>query len=363
MAEFTGERVIPGEVDPDLWNEHISRYAFATRLATGKRVVDAGCGAGYGTAELARHAETVIGFDAAPEAVEHARAHYAAPNISFLCASCAAVPLASGSADLVVTYEVIEHIEPWRDFLAETRRILAPAGILIISTPNREYYMATRGDSGSNPYHVHEFDFDEFAAELRAIFPYVSLFVQNHVAGIAFEPCGGSDRIDVAAAGTGVSAPAEAHFFLALCSAAPLRHIPALVYIPSTANVLRERERHIEMLEEEREQLRSEKHDLINMFRSQTAELEKSNAWALGLQDDLRTAQRRIVQLQASEFERTAWALRLQGELTECARLLDQARRKLVELDTLRNRLAMIRESRWVKLGRKLNIGPEIPQD
>ena len=31
MAEFTGERVIPGQVNPDLMNEHLARYAFADR--------------------------------------------------------------------------------------------------------------------------------------------------------------------------------------------------------------------------------------------------------------------------------------------------------------------------------------------
>jgi hypothetical protein len=45
LAEFTGERLIPGEVDIDLLNEHMARYHFAVRLARGKRVLDAGCGA------------------------------------------------------------------------------------------------------------------------------------------------------------------------------------------------------------------------------------------------------------------------------------------------------------------------------
>ncbi len=360
MVEFTGERVVPGEVDVDLWNEHVSRYAFAARFARGKRVVDAGCGAGYGTAELARHAESVIGFDAAPDAIAYARTHYSAPNISFLCASCAAVPLASGSADVIVTFEVIEHIQPWREFLAETRRILAPAGVLLVSTPNREYYVQTRGNSGSNPYHVHEFDFEEFAAELRAIFPHVSLFLQNHVAGIAFQPCIGPDTIELADEDVRAGAPEEAHFFLALCSAEPLRQAPAVVYVPSTANVLRERERHIEMLEAEREQLRTEKQNLVDMFRLQKAELEKSNAWALGLDQELRAARSRILELQQIELETTAWAHRLQSELVECSDLLDRTR---AELKNTRDMLAMIRHSRWVKLGRKMNVGPDIPQE
>src|SRR5947209_10327949 len=83
LAEFTGERVIPGEVDVDLLNEHIARYAFAARLAHGKRVLDAGCGAGYGSAELAHTAQSVIGMDISAEAVEFARANYRLPNLTF----------------------------------------------------------------------------------------------------------------------------------------------------------------------------------------------------------------------------------------------------------------------------------------
>jgi len=67
--EFTGERVIPGQVDPDLLNEHLARYAFAARLARGKRVLDAGCGAGYGSAELVKSALSVVGVDAAADPV------------------------------------------------------------------------------------------------------------------------------------------------------------------------------------------------------------------------------------------------------------------------------------------------------
>ena len=58
MAEFTGERLIPGEVDIDLLNEHMARYHFAVRLARGKRVLDAGCGAGYGAAPGPRQGES-----------------------------------------------------------------------------------------------------------------------------------------------------------------------------------------------------------------------------------------------------------------------------------------------------------------
>src|SRR5215208_5162062 len=83
LVEFTGERVIPGQVDIDLLNEHMARYAFAARLASGKRVLDAGCGAGYGSAELAHAAQTVVGIDVAAEAMDFAREHYRLPNLRF----------------------------------------------------------------------------------------------------------------------------------------------------------------------------------------------------------------------------------------------------------------------------------------
>src|SRR5438552_17547896 len=83
LAEFTGERLIPGQVDVDLLNEHVARYAFAVRLARGKRVLDAGCGAGYGSAQLARVAAQVTGVDVAADAVEFARENYVLENLRF----------------------------------------------------------------------------------------------------------------------------------------------------------------------------------------------------------------------------------------------------------------------------------------
>src|SRR5436305_8740008 len=304
LAEFTGERVIPGQVDVDLLNEHLARYTFAARLARGKRVLDAGCGAGYGAAELAHVAQTVMGIDCAAEAVGFAREHYRLPNLQFEQASCTALPHKDSSFDLVVGFEVIEHLENWRDFLREVRRVLAPDGQFIVPTPNKLYYTESRGADGVNPFHVHEFEFEEFRTELKAIFPYVSLFLENHVGGVTFQPHEPGNTVEVRV-DAGEPAPAESHFFVAVCAHRPQLGNPTFVYIPRAANVLRERERHIALLEHElaekdewlREAL-SQQDALMKKFLTLQAALEKSNRWAAALNQEIAEDRTRIAEIQ-----------------------------------------------------------------
>jgi hypothetical protein len=188
LAEFTGERVIPGQVDVDLLNEHLARYAFAARLARGKRVLDAGCGAGYGSAELARAADSVTGVDAPPRPSDFARAHYRLPNLAFEQASCEALPHPDACFDLVVAFEVIEHLEGWRGSCWKRAACSRPAASSSSPRPTSSTTPNRAGVDGANPFHVHEFDFEEFRGELTAVFPHVSLFLENHVEGVTFQP-------------------------------------------------------------------------------------------------------------------------------------------------------------------------------
>src|SRR3954451_7528085 len=304
LAEFTGERVIPGQVDVDLLNEHLARYTFAARLARGKRVLDAGCGAGYGAAELAHVAQAVMGIDCAAEAVGFAREHYRLPNLQFEQASCTALPHKDASFDLVVGFEVIEHLENWRDFLREVRRVLAPNGQFIVSTPNKSYYTESRGADGANPFHVHEFEFEEFRAELKAIFPYVSLFLENHVGGVTFQPHEPGNTVEVRV-DAGEPAPNESHFFVAVCAHRPQLGNPTFVYVPRAANVLREREKHIALLEHELgekdawlQKALAEHQALMTKFAALEAELKKSNRWAAELNAEIAERRARIGSLQ-----------------------------------------------------------------
>jgi SAM-dependent methyltransferase len=420
LAEFTGERVIPGEVDVDLLNEHLARYAFAARLARGKRVLDAGCGAGYGSAELAESALSVVGVDRAAEAIDFARAAYQLPNLTFERASCTALPHPDGAFDLVVAFEVIEHLDNWREFLAEVRRVLAPTGQLMVSTPNRLYYTESRGAGGANPFHVHEFGFEEFCTELRGVFAHVSMFLENHVEGVTFQPHEPGSTVE-SRIDAGEPAPDESHFFVAVCAHRRQMGNPTFVYIPRTANVLREREKHIALLEGELaakdgwlekahadlEEFGREHQKLLEMFRAQTGELERSNQWARELNQELTQRRARVAELQEElardqenarrmaegyaakvagleeeNREKTRWALETDARLTAQLRAraeqlarteedLRGARQELAErsgaalrlqeeIRGLEGLLAVFRASRWVKLGRKVGLGPAI---
>lgn len=400
MAEFTGERLIPGQVDVDLLNEHMARYAFAARLAAGKRVLDAGCGAGYGAAELARRARSVVGADIAPDAIGFAREHYRLANLQFEQASCTALPHPDASFDLVVAFEVIEHLADWRGLLLEARRLLTPGGQFIVSTPNRLYYTESRGAQGANPFHVHEFEFEEFRSDLSAVFGHVALFLENHVEGVAFHPYPLGTTSEVRVDASEID-PAASHFFVAVCAHRPQLGNPTFVYVPQTANVLRERERHIALLEREvaaknqwLEQAQRDHESLLETHRRLTEELQRSNQWAESLDRELGERRARIVQVQeelareqanarqvaegyaakVAELEadlvsKVQWARETEARLTReiedlktaleertaWALRLDQETRKLQE------HLNGYRASRWVRLGRTIGLGPDQP--
>lgn len=345
MPEFTGERLIPGQVDIDLLNEHMARYMFAVRLARGKRVLDAGCGAGYGAAELAKVAGSVVGADVAREAVDFARNQYRMPNLRFEQASCTALPHPDDCFDLVVAFEVIEHLDQWREFLAEVRRILAPRGQFVVSTPNRLYYTESRGTHGANPFHVHEFEFAEFRSELKAVFPDVALFLENHVAGVTFQPQQAGTTAEVQV-DRGAAPPDDAHFFVAVCAHRPQTGNPTFVYIPRAANVLRERERHIGLLGKE---VDTKNARIVELQE----ELERSNQWALGLNQEIEQRRARVVELQGELSQATdgyeAKIRQLEKELAEVAQWARN----------LEAQLGLYRESRWVRFGRRIGFDPE----
>ena len=168
---FTGERFLP-QCSGEIAYEHWHRYAFARQFVRGKRVLDAACGEGYGTALLATVAASAVGVDIDLATVAQAQAKYAeGTRVRFVATSCTGLPLPSATFDVVVSFETIEHLaaDEQPDMLSEFARVLTPGGVLIISSPNKRLYSDARGFV--NPYHLQELYRDDFARLLGKRFP------------------------------------------------------------------------------------------------------------------------------------------------------------------------------------------------
>jgi SAM-dependent methyltransferase len=352
----------------DLFNEHRARYWFARRYASGKNVLDAACGAGYGSALLAETAQSVIGVDIAHDAVEYARRHFQSPRIQYAQADCLALPFRSGGFELIVAFEIIEHLENPEAFLAELCRVLHPAGLLILSTPNRLYYTDDRGEI--NPFHRREFSYPEFEEILQPLFAHRAILFENHVAGLAvtapgvkpdFAASPGGRIFQEQTSATSVESERRgAHFFVALCSAEPLGSIEPLLYLPSLGNILRERETHIRLLQEGFERDRAELENLGNLLAERTR-------WAEQLNQQLAEKDSYVLQLQADYNAKIEWAQSLERELEKARADLDRLQREFEERTAwalrLDAELQLLFGSRWYRLGKNLKLSPIPPSD
>src|SRR5207245_11202270 len=84
-------------------------------------------------------------------------------NLEYRVLEVTKLGLLNRSFDVVVSFEVIEHLERQEDFVAEAARVLTDNGLFLVSTPNRDVYLK---DQPPNPYHVRDFDHGEFSTVL-----------------------------------------------------------------------------------------------------------------------------------------------------------------------------------------------------
>jgi len=106
------------------------------RPLAGRRALDVGCGAGLLSEPLSRLGAALTGVDAAGEAIAAARDHAAGGGLE-IDYRVGGVEDVAGVFDLVIAMEVVEHVTDPAGFVAGLARVLAPGGLLILSTPNR----------------------------------------------------------------------------------------------------------------------------------------------------------------------------------------------------------------------------------
>src|SRR5262249_42745077 len=124
------------------------------------------------------------------------------------------------------------------------------------------------------------------------------------------------------------------------------------VFVPRASNLLRERERHIAGLQEQ----------LIDYANLQQAHLQlqdhlkEKNEWAQALDQELSEARRRLAELHAHLEQQN---IKAQQALDALQKELDDRTKWALSLNEVVN---AYRASRWVRWGRKLNLGPQDSQ-
>jgi len=165
---FTGERL---HEDDALFGADLARhraaYHHAIRMARDlglERVLELGSGTGYGTAELAEALSRVVAIHRVSPLARARRS-----RARFVRADLGAMPLVRGGFDLVVSFQVIEHLRDPRPLLETIAGQLRPDGLALVTTPNR------LESDGENPFHVHEYEAGELASLLREVFGEVEM--------------------------------------------------------------------------------------------------------------------------------------------------------------------------------------------
>lgn len=173
---FMLERYVPGTWSKLAEYEHVPRYQFARRFADGARVLDFGCGTGYGSRYLADAAAEVVGLDIDADALTWATFWHDKHRLRFERHADLGATLPSSSFDLITCFEMIEHVEHATQMatIESLARLLKPTGHLLISTPNP----AVTANYGENPYHLREMDEPQFLALLEPHFAHVAVYRQ-----------------------------------------------------------------------------------------------------------------------------------------------------------------------------------------
>lgn len=331
--EFTGERLVPtAEGFDELFLEHAARYAFAASSVKGKRVLDAGCGCGYGAYHMARGgAAAVLGIDRSNEAIAYAGERFRAANLAWAVADVASTGLAPSSFDAIVAFEVFEHLQEPARLLDEAKRLLRPGGFLLVSTPNAATYVAG-GPDGKNPFHYREYSPGEFAGLLRSRFGSVRLFAQAPLAGLAILPVGDPDPektvlgADIRPLGKPadsiwaeprpIAASAEGSAFLVAIAA-----VEADASLPEVRPALFTGEADLAAGADRWSRAARETNDTLDRMEK---ELEGRTTWVRSLEKEIAERDSTIQRMQKEFDERSAWALDLDRKVREQARLIQR---------------------------------------
>lgn len=167
----------------------------ARRPLEGVTALDLGCGGGLVSAPLARMGAALTAIDASAEAIGAASAYanQAGLDIAFECNTAEALVERGAQFELVAALEIIEHVANVNAFLAAASALVAPGGLLVLSTINRTPKARALAITGAErilkwaPEGAHDYDKLVTPEEIRAGAPALHW---DEPVGIAYQPLG-----------------------------------------------------------------------------------------------------------------------------------------------------------------------------
>ncbi len=157
-----------------LYLMHLKAYEAASEIGAGRTALDYGCNVGYGTKVLSLRCGKTVGVDISARAIKEAQRRYGGDGIEFHVIDGSHLPFADGSFDMVVSFQVIEHISDEAGYLTEIKRVLTKNGRALFTTPNAEIRIPC-GKKPFNPFHVREFSAGELRELLQKYFAPVEI--------------------------------------------------------------------------------------------------------------------------------------------------------------------------------------------
>jgi SAM-dependent methyltransferase len=151
-------------------------YEYVKPHCEDKCILDYGCGTGYGVLTISEHAKAIIGVDINKQIIDYCNERYRKGNVSFKqIEEKYPLPYKSGAFDIIVSFQVIEHLPEVPRYLNELKRLLNDEGVLFITTPNR-YFRLVPFEKPWNPEHIREYSYKGLNTELRRCFREVNMF-------------------------------------------------------------------------------------------------------------------------------------------------------------------------------------------
>ena len=169
QAEWKSTRAYLGYI------RHLKAYVFAQDYVRGKRVLEVGCGSGYGIEGICKLTRFITAVDIGMDALLEATERRLSPNVALSQSSGTGLPFKDHAFDTVISFQVIEHIANVPSYLREVRRVLNREGVFCLSTPNKCLRLLPF-QKPWNPFHVREYNARGLENVLKAHFSEVTVY-------------------------------------------------------------------------------------------------------------------------------------------------------------------------------------------